>query len=134
MPPAGLRAWVFDPRLLMCSGLGVAASAGHRVTEQQAAERREQGDWPQMNSARDHAAQVHYVLTRKNASRQEVPAAMQPGPGPGPGPLHMLRGFSADESVTKQQLKPGTVRRIGDTLGPTAGIWPPFCWLPRWTR
>ena len=43
MPLAGLRAWVFDPRLLMCSGMGVAASAGHRVTEQQAAERREQG-------------------------------------------------------------------------------------------
>ena len=45
---------------------------------------------------------------------------MQPGPGagPGPGPLHMLRGFSADESVTKQQLKPGTVRRIGGYARP----------------
>ena len=43
---------------------------------------------------------------------------MQPGPGPGPGPLHMLRGFTADESVTKQQLKPGTVRRIGGYARP----------------
>ena len=48
---------------------------------------------------------------------------MQPGPGPGagPGPLHMLRGFSADESVTKQQLKPGTIRRI-------AGYARPYRW------
>ncbi|HEX4088483.1 MAG TPA: ABC transporter ATP-binding protein [Trebonia sp.] len=30
----------------------------------------------------------------------------------------MLRGFSADESVTKQQLKPGTVRRIGGYARP----------------
>ena len=44
-----------------------------------------------------------------------------PGPGPGPGPLHMLRGFTADESVTKQQLKPGTVRRI-------AGYARPYRW------
>ena len=43
---------------------------------------------------------------------------MQPGPGPGPGPLHMLRGFTADESVTKQQLKPGIVRRIGGYARP----------------
>jgi ATP-binding cassette, subfamily B, bacterial len=35
-----------------------------------------------------------------------------PGPGPGPGPMHMMHGFLADSSVTKQQLKPGTVRRI----------------------
>jgi ATP-binding cassette, subfamily B, bacterial len=33
----------------------------------------------------------------------------------------MLRGFSADESVTKQQLKPGTVRRI-------AGYARPYRW------
>ena len=50
---------------------------------------------------------------------------MQPGPGPGPGagpgPLHLLRGFSADESVTKQQLKPGTIRRI-------AGYARPYRW------
>jgi ATP-binding cassette subfamily B protein len=48
---------------------------------------------------------------------------MQPGPGlgAGPGPLHMLRGFSADESVTKQQLKPGTIRRI-------AGYARPYRW------
>jgi ATP-binding cassette, subfamily B, bacterial len=37
---------------------------------------------------------------------------MPPGPGPGPGPMHMMHGFVADSSVTKQQLKPGTVRRI----------------------
>jgi ATP-binding cassette subfamily B protein len=30
----------------------------------------------------------------------------------------MLRGFTADESVTKQQLKPGTVRRIGGYARP----------------
>jgi hypothetical protein len=48
MPLARLRAWVFDPRLLMCSVIGVAALAGHRVTKQQVAERREQADWPQM--------------------------------------------------------------------------------------
>jgi hypothetical protein len=47
MPPAGLRARVSDPRLLTFSGMRVAASAGHRVTEQQAAERREQAAWPQ---------------------------------------------------------------------------------------
>jgi hypothetical protein len=35
-----------------------------------------------------------------------------PGPGPGPGPMHMMHAFSADESVTKQQLRRGTVRRI----------------------
>ena len=33
-------------------------------------------------------------------------------PGPGPGQLHMMRGFTADESVTKQQLRRGIVRRI----------------------
>jgi ATP-binding cassette subfamily B protein len=31
---------------------------------------------------------------------------------PGPGQLHMMRGFTTDSSVTKQRLKPGTVRRI----------------------
>jgi ATP-binding cassette subfamily B protein len=31
---------------------------------------------------------------------------------PGPGQLHMMRGFTTDPSVTKQQLKPGTIRRI----------------------
>jgi ATP-binding cassette, subfamily B, bacterial len=31
---------------------------------------------------------------------------------PGPGQLHMMRGFTTDSSVTKQQLKRGTVRRI----------------------
>jgi ATP-binding cassette subfamily B protein len=37
---------------------------------------------------------------------------MPPGPGPGPGPMHMMRGFVADESVTKQELRRGTVRRV----------------------
>jgi ATP-binding cassette subfamily B protein len=46
---------------------------------------------------------------------------MPPGPGPGPGPIHMMRGFAADSSVTKQQLKPGTVRRI-------AGYARPYRW------
>jgi ATP-binding cassette subfamily B protein len=48
---------------------------------------------------------------------------MHPGPGPGPGPgqLHMMRGFATDSSVTKQQLKPGTVRRI-------AGYARPYRW------
>ena len=31
---------------------------------------------------------------------------------PGPGQLHMMRGFTTDSSVTKQQLTRGTVRRI----------------------
>src|SRR5215469_8736793 len=35
-----------------------------------------------------------------------------PGPGPGPGPMHMMRDFTADESVTRQPLRRGTVRRI----------------------
>jgi hypothetical protein len=48
MPPAGLRDWVSDPRILMFSDMGVAASAGRRVTEQQAEERRERADWQQM--------------------------------------------------------------------------------------
>src|SRR5229473_2206755 len=42
-------------------------------------------------------------------------------PGPGPGPLHMMRGFATDSSVTKQQLKRGTVRRI-------AGYARPYRW------
>ena len=46
---------------------------------------------------------------------------MHPGPGPGPGPLHMMRGFASDSSVTKQQLKRGTVRRI-------AGYARPYRW------
>jgi len=37
---------------------------------------------------------------------------MLPGPGPDHGQLHMMRGFTTDESVTKQQLRRGTVRRI----------------------
>src|SRR5215468_6230042 len=39
---------------------------------------------------------------------------------PGPGP-HMMRGFVTDSSVTKQQLKRGTVRRI-------AGYARPYRW------
>jgi ATP-binding cassette, subfamily B, bacterial len=49
---------------------------------------------------------------------------MPPGPGPGmasPGLLHVMHGFTADESVTKQQLKRGTVPRI-------AGYARPYCW------
>jgi ATP-binding cassette, subfamily B, bacterial len=46
---------------------------------------------------------------------------MLPGPGPGPGPMHMMRGFATDPSVTKQQLKRGTVRRI-------AGYARPYRW------
>jgi len=46
---------------------------------------------------------------------------MHPGPGPGPGPIHMMRGFTTDPSVTKQQLKRGTVRRI-------AGYARPYRW------
>ena len=41
--------------------------------------------------------------------------------GPGPGQLHMMRGFTTDESVTKQQLRRGTVRRI-------AGYARPYRW------
>ena len=38
---------------------------------------------------------------------------MPPGPGPGgPGLQQMMHGFDADESITKQQLKRGTLRRI----------------------
>jgi ATP-binding cassette subfamily B protein len=37
---------------------------------------------------------------------------------PGPGQLHMMRGFTADSSVTKQQLKRGTVRRIAGYARP----------------
>ncbi len=40
---------------------------------------------------------------------------------PGPGQLHMMRGFSSDSSVTQQQLKRGTVRRI-------AGYARPYRW------
>jgi ATP-binding cassette, subfamily B, bacterial len=40
---------------------------------------------------------------------------------PGPGQLHMMRGFTTDPSVTKQQLKRGTVRRI-------AGYARPYRW------
>src|ERR1700733_9443368 len=68
------------------------------------------------SSARNRAAQVHHELTRENARRQEVPAAMLPGPGP-----HLMRGFATDPSVTKQQLKRGTVRRI-------AGYARPYRW------
>src|SRR5450755_4427734 len=68
------------------------------------------------SSARDRAAQVHHELTRENARRQEVPAAMLPGPGP-----HLMRGFATDSSVTKQQLRRGTVRRI-------AGYARPYRW------
>jgi ATP-binding cassette, subfamily B, bacterial len=49
---------------------------------------------------------------------------MSPGPGPGPGGpglQHMMHGFASDESVTKQQLRPGTVRRI-------AGYARPYRW------
>src|SRR3984957_19900463 len=68
------------------------------------------------SSARNRATQVHHELTRENARRQEVPAAMLPGPGP-----HLMRGFATDPSVTKQQLKRGTVRRI-------AGYARPYRW------
>jgi hypothetical protein len=37
---------------------------------------------------------------------------------PGPGQLHMMRGFTSDSSVTKQQLKRGTVRRIAGCARP----------------
>src|ERR1035438_7606632 len=37
---------------------------------------------------------------------------------PGPGQLHMMRGFTADSSVTKQQLKRGTVCRIAGYARP----------------
>jgi hypothetical protein len=37
---------------------------------------------------------------------------------PGPGQLHMMRGFTSDSSVTKQQLKRGTVRRIAGYARP----------------
>ncbi len=40
---------------------------------------------------------------------------------PGPGQLHMMRGFASDSSVTKQQLKQGTVGRI-------AGYARPYRW------
>jgi ATP-binding cassette subfamily B protein len=46
---------------------------------------------------------------------------MHPGPGPGPGPIHVMRGFTTDPSVTKQQLKRGTVRRV-------AGYARPYRW------
>src|SRR5580704_18179973 len=45
---------------------------------------------------------------------REYPAAMHPGPGQ----LHMMRGFTSDTSVTKQQLKRGTVRRIAGYARP----------------
>jgi ATP-binding cassette subfamily B protein len=37
---------------------------------------------------------------------------------PGPGQLHMMRGFTADSSVTKQQLNPGLTRRIAGYARP----------------
>ena len=37
---------------------------------------------------------------------------------PGPGQLHMMRGFADDSSVTKQQIKRGTVRRISGYARP----------------
>ncbi len=40
---------------------------------------------------------------------------------PGPGQLHMMRGFTADSSVTKQHLNPGLTRRI-------AGYARPYRW------
>ncbi len=40
---------------------------------------------------------------------------------PGPGQIHMMRGFATDSSVTKQQVKRGTVRRI-------AGYARPYRW------
>ena len=53
---------------------------------------------------------------------------MPPGPGPGPGAgiagpglMDMMNGFNSDESVTKQQLKRGIVRRI-------AGYAQPYRW------
>ncbi len=39
-------------------------------------------------------------------------------PGPGPGPMPMMRGFTDDESVTKQQLRRGTFRRIAKYARP----------------
>jgi ATP-binding cassette, subfamily B, bacterial len=44
---------------------------------------------------------------------------MPPGPGPAsPGLLHIMRGFTTDESVTKQQLKRGTLRRVAGYARP----------------
>jgi ATP-binding cassette, subfamily B, bacterial len=40
---------------------------------------------------------------------------------PGPGQLHLMRGFTTDPSVTKQQLRRGTIRRI-------AGYARPYRW------
>src|SRR6266705_1224956 len=40
---------------------------------------------------------------------------------PGPAQFHMMRGFASDSSVTKQQLRPGTIRRI-------AGYARPYRW------
>ena len=37
---------------------------------------------------------------------------------PGPPPPHAMRGFTTDPSVTKQQLKRGTVRRIAGYARP----------------
>ena len=37
---------------------------------------------------------------------------------PGPGQLHMMRGFTADSSVTKQQLNSGLIRRIAGYARP----------------
>jgi ATP-binding cassette, subfamily B, bacterial len=46
---------------------------------------------------------------------------MPPGPGPGPGGpglQQMMHGFDADESITKQQLRRGTLRRIATYARP----------------
>jgi ATP-binding cassette subfamily B protein len=54
-----------------------------------------------------------------NTNCEEMSATMPPSPGPGgPGLQNMMYGFTADESVTKQQLRRGTVRRIAGYAWP----------------
>ena len=108
---SALRRMVAGPG---CPTYAWAADGGRRDRRRNARSRRPcRGP---SSSARDRAAQVHRELTREECRRQEVPAAMLPGPGP-----HLMRGFATDPSVTKQQLKRGTVRRI-------AGYARPYRW------
>jgi ATP-binding cassette subfamily B protein len=65
------------------------------------------------------AQRMNWALPGLDRPEYPVPI-MQPGPGPA-GQFGMLRGFIEDESITRQQLKRGIVRRI-------AGYARPYRW------
>src|SRR3984885_779959 len=71
------------------------------------------------STIRRGAQRMNWGLPGLDPPEYPVPI-MQPGPGPA-GQFGMLRGFIEDESITRQQLKRGIVRRI-------AGYARPYRW------